>query len=67
MYNVAVAHAFKGEKEAAFEWLQRTKATLKLDMSMIETDADLASLRGDPRFAALLPKPSDFLDPFVER
>jgi hypothetical protein len=29
-------------------------------------DADLVSLKGDPRFAALLPKPSDFENPFVE-
>jgi hypothetical protein len=35
-------------------------------MTAIQTVGDLASIRDDARFAALLPKPEEFADPFVE-
>ena len=66
MYNIGVDYALKHDADAAFEWLGKAKATRRLDMTQIEPDANLASLRGDPRFAALLPRPEDFADPFVE-
>jgi len=66
LYNTGVIYAKKKDKDKAFEWLAKVKATQKLDMSMIETDTDLESLRGDPRFTALLPRPEDFANPFVE-
>jgi hypothetical protein len=65
-YNLACAYARKGSVDAAFEWLQKAKATMAIDIAQIQTDADLVSLKDDPRFAALLPKPSDFENPFVE-
>ncbi len=66
LYNTAVVYALKGDKDAAFTWLGKTKATGQLDMTQIQTDADLASLMSDPRTAQLLPKPADFEHPFVE-
>lgn len=66
LYNIGVASALKGDKDAAFAWLGKAKATRKLDMTMMQTDTDLVSLRSDPRYAALLPTPADFLHPFVE-
>jgi hypothetical protein len=66
IYNTGVAHALKGDKDAAFTWLQKAKATGRLDMTQIQTDADLTSLTSDPRFNALLPKPEEFQHPFVE-
>jgi hypothetical protein len=66
LYNVAVVHALKGETGAAFEWLAKAKATRKIELSQVEVDADLASLRGDPRLRALLPTAADFAAPFVE-
>jgi hypothetical protein len=66
LYNVGVVYALKGDRESAFEWLGRAKATRKLDMTQIQVDPDLESLRADARFAALLPKPEDFADPFAE-
>ena len=66
MYNLAVGYAMAGERESAFDWLARTAATRKLDMTQIEADSDLASLKDDPRFRALLPGPEDFAHPFVE-
>ena len=35
-------------------------------MTQIQVDEDLKALSKDPRFAALLPKPQDFANPFVE-
>ena len=66
LYNTGCIYALKGDKDRAFEWLGKAKATRQIDMTQIETDADLASLRADPRFKALLPLPSDFAAPFVE-
>ena len=66
LYNTAVSYAAEGNAEAAFEWLARTKATRKLDMTQIQVDEDLKPLAADPRFAALLPRPEDFADPFLE-
>jgi hypothetical protein len=66
MYNIAVVYALKADRDAAFEWLAKAKATRKLDMTQVETDANLASLKSDSRFRALLPRAEDFADPFVE-
>jgi len=66
MYNLAVGHALQGDRDKAFDWLAKTAATRKVDMTQIEADEDLVSLREDPRFRALLPTPEDFAHPFVE-
>ena len=66
LYNTGVVYALKGDRDRAFEWLGRAKGTHKIDMTQIEPDPDLVSLRADPRFAALLPSPADFAAPFVE-
>jgi len=65
MFGLAQVYALKQEKEKAFEWLGKAKAH-KADMTPLEVDANLDALRSDPRFAALLPKPEDFANPFVE-
>ncbi len=66
LYNTAVSYALEGRTDDAIAWLQRLAATRRFDMTQAQVDADLASVQGDPRFAALLPKPDDFADPFVE-
>ncbi len=66
MYNLGVVQAQRGDKDKAFVWLNKAKATRRLDLTPILSDADLASLKDDPRFNALLPRPEDFADPFVE-
>ena len=66
LYNLGTAFALKQDANAAFDWLGRAKATRKLDMTQIETDADLSALETDARFRALLPTPDDFAQPFVE-
>jgi hypothetical protein len=65
-YNLGTAYALKQDADAAFEWLGKARATRKLDMTQIDTDADLAAFKADPRFRALLPAPADFAQPFVE-
>jgi FG-GAP repeat/FG-GAP-like repeat/Tetratricopeptide repeat len=66
LFNLGTAWALKGDVEQAFDWLGKAKATHRIDMSQAATDEDLDALKKDPRFGALLPKPADFLDPFVE-
>lgn len=66
MYNLAVGYALAGDRDNAFAWLGKTAATKKLDMTQIEADADLVSLKDDARFRALLPTPEEFAQPFVE-
>jgi hypothetical protein len=66
IYNIGTAYAIKPDITAAFEWLGRAKATRKLDMTQIESDPNLTSLKADPRFHALLPTAADFTQPFVE-
>jgi hypothetical protein len=66
LYNTGIVYALKGDTDRAFEWLARARATRKLDMTALQTDPDAEALRKDPRFAALMPKPEDFAEPFVE-
>ena len=66
LYNTGVIYAMKGDPDNAFKWLNKAKATGKIDMTQIEVDTDLVSVKSDARFEALLPKPEDFAKPFVE-
>jgi hypothetical protein len=66
LYNMGASWARKGNADRAFEWLGKARATKKYDMTVIDGDADLASIKDDPRFAALRPAAADFADPFVE-
>ena len=65
-YSLGTVYAVKQDANAAFEWLGRARATRKLDMTSIDSDPNLSSLKADPRFHALLPTPDDFARPFVE-
>lgn len=53
MYQVAQIHAQWGEPGPAIAALQRAYALLDSGLSLMACDPLLASLRGDPRFAAL--------------
>lgn len=54
-FNVACAHARKGEKDLAFEWLGRAEAA-GFELRRHLDDRDLDPLRTDPRFTALKAK-----------
>jgi TolB-like protein/DNA-binding winged helix-turn-helix (wHTH) protein/Flp pilus assembly protein TadD len=55
-YQIAEAHAWRGEKDKAFEWLER--AYLQRDGGLINIKVDLllADLRSGPRYEALMRK-----------
>ena len=66
IFGIGNLFALKHDVEAAFEWLQRAKATRRWDMSVLETTPDFDVIKNDARFAKLLPSPDDFKNPFVE-
>jgi TolB-like protein/predicted Ser/Thr protein kinase len=53
-YGLASVHAYRGEIDHAFRWLDRAYRTHDYGMLGLKTDPLLRNLRGDPRFQALL-------------
>lgn len=60
-YNLACTHALLGNREAALDWLRRSldqagtsPGELRREKDWAARDPDLASLRDDPRFVALV-------------
>ncbi len=66
MLQLAAIAATKQHSDEAFDWLTKAKASRKLDMTQMEAIPELATLKTDSRYAALLPTREDFDDPFVE-
>ena len=67
LYSLAVAHALRNDREAAFKYLRLTRETGGFDMEQALTDDNLKALRGDARLARLIPAPEEFVEPFVEK
>jgi TolB-like protein len=55
-YEIAQIHAYRGEADAAFEWLQRSYRAHNSKVILVKTDPLLRSLHGDRRFKTLLVK-----------
>jgi TolB-like protein/Tfp pilus assembly protein PilF len=55
-YQVAQVYAWRGERDNAFEWLERAYAARDGGINRIKIDPLLVSLRTDPRFAAMVTK-----------
>jgi TolB-like protein/Tfp pilus assembly protein PilF len=53
-YARARAHAGRGEREAALQWLERAQAARDVHLVDLPLDPQWDSLRADPRFQALL-------------
>lgn len=53
-YQVAEVHAYRGEADQAFTWLQRSAAYRDASFMYLAFDPLLDSIRGDARFAALM-------------
>ncbi len=53
-YNLACKHALAGERDAAFEWLDKAIAVGFGAVDTLEKDPDLASLRGDARWRGVV-------------
>ena len=54
--EIARVYAFRGEKDHAFEWLNRAYQQRDGGLSDIKVNLLIASLHGDPRFQALVQK-----------
>jgi serine/threonine-protein kinase len=55
-YQIAEVYAVRGEKDKAFEWLQRSLDTHDTGMLGLLVDPLLRDLRDDPRYKALVAK-----------
>lgn len=53
-YNIAHVYAFRGEADAAFEWLDKAVEYGDPGLSDIVTERLLANIRSDPRWVPLL-------------
>jgi TolB-like protein/Tfp pilus assembly protein PilF len=54
-YSVATVYAYRGERDKAFEWLERGWASRDSDMlEGIRGDPEFATLRGDTRYQSIL-------------
>ena len=53
-YHIAQVHAWRGEKDQAFRWLEKGLAVRDPGITYIKFDPLISSLRSDPRYAALL-------------
>jgi hypothetical protein len=63
---LGIAAAQAGDRERAFSWFAKARATGRVDMTELGIEPDVAPLRTDERYAALQPKPEEFAHPFVE-
>jgi len=55
-FSIACLHAYRGERDPAFEWLDRAFASRARELAWIKVEPDLRGLRGDPRWQHLLQK-----------
>jgi adenylate cyclase len=55
-YQIAEVYAWRGEKDKAFEWLERAYSQQDGGLVDLKGDFQLASLRPDPRYRAMLRK-----------
>ena len=53
-YYIATIYQDLGEKDQAFEWLEKAYADRSWDLTFLRVNPSLDSLRSDPRFADLL-------------
>ena len=53
-YGIAAVHAYRGETDEAFRWLDRARRVHDPGMLALKTDPLLRNLHGDPRFQALV-------------
>jgi hypothetical protein len=55
-FLIASVHAWRGDKDGAFRWLEKAYLDRDVRMLRIRTLPLLRPIRADPRFAALLRK-----------
>jgi hypothetical protein len=65
-FKIATIYAAKGDAAQAFSFLEKAKASKRIDMSELAHDPAFTALRSDPGYKTLLPTASDFANPFIE-
>ncbi len=55
-YEIAQVHAYRGEIEQTFEWLDRAYRHHERTLTLIKADAFMATVREYPRYKAFLRK-----------
>jgi len=55
-YQIATVYAWRGEKQATFDWLERARVQRDAGLTMVKVDPLLRSVRDDPRYAEFLRK-----------
>jgi serine/threonine-protein kinase len=53
-YSFGIAYAALGDKDQAFQWLERSRQDGGWEITFLKVDATLDSLRSDPRFDELV-------------
>jgi hypothetical protein len=53
-YQIAEVYAYRGDKDKAFEWLERARRQRDPGLAGLRKDPLLANLRADPRWNAFL-------------
>jgi len=53
-YGIALVHAYRGERDQAFDWLEKAYVIRDQDLANLLGDPYLAPLHDDPRWAALM-------------
>src|SRR5207244_10394710 len=53
-YQIAEVYAYRGEKDRAFEWLERARRQLDPGLGGLRLDPFLANLQKDPRWIAFV-------------
>ena len=53
-YQIAEVYAWRGEKDAAFSWLERARDQHDAGLTLLKLDGLMRPLHGDPRYADLL-------------
>ena len=67
MYNLATVFAVRREKDSAFHWLDRTVAAGFTNAAAMKDDPDLAALKDDGRFSALIERMTAGVRPCLTR
>jgi len=55
-YEIAVAHAYRGETDEALEWLERAYRQKDFELSYIKSEFPALPIRSDSRYKAFLKK-----------
>ena len=55
-FNIARIHAYRGEKDQVFDWLEKAYVASDVELEFVLDDPYLAPLHKDPRWSVLMKK-----------